>query len=119
MANKLVFTSIYNHGLDTGDHIKLIQTDSDTFNQQSFYVKVLNTRSLALYADSSLTQPIYADNTINSSSTRILVIDKTTATYSEVPRDWTGYTYAITWINSSVTLSWINSESTITWKNTL
>lgn len=121
MTEKLIFTTAQAHGLATGDHIRLIQTNNNALNQESFYVRVLGTRTLALFADSGLTQAIQADstNTINSSSTKIIVLDKTTATASEFPRGWTAYDFAISWINSSVSLSWNNSGTTISWKNTI
>lgn len=117
MAEKLIFTTTEAHGLVTGDHIRLIQTNDNALNQQSFYVRVLGTRTLALFADSGLTQAIQADstNTINSSSTKIIVLDKTTATAREFPRGWTAYDFAISWINSSATVTWKNENSTINW----
>lgn len=104
MAKKLIFTTAQAHGLTSRDHIKLIQTSGNALNQQNFYVRVLGDQSLALFADSGLTQAILADNTniINSSNTKIINIDKTTAPSREFPRGWSPYDWPLTWINTGV-----------------
>ena len=104
MAKKLIFTTAQSHDMTSKDRIKLLQTNDNALNQQNFYVRVLGAQTLALFADSGLTLAILANNTnvINSSSTKIINIDKTTDTSREFPRGWQPYDWPITWINTGV-----------------
>lgn len=114
LSSSLTIFTKDNHGLITGDHVRLMDLGNDNpLNLKAFWVRVLDSSNIALYQDSSLTIPVQANGAhIKSSSDtimatwltpnpRLALLNRNHLVYKDFPDDYIPQDWGTSWVSEN------------------